>query len=97
MDFETGIHLVIFLLVFIVTGIVLSRKKRSAAGSKEGISGIEEIQAEVFKAEEYLREAQADRLKARSELKEAETIKAQAKMKPRDLWITQKENTYEGK
>ena len=81
MDFEFGIHLVIFLSVFIVTGIVLSRKKRNRAKAKDGLFGVEEIQAEVFQAEEYLREAREDRLKAKSELEEAEKIKEEAKKK----------------
>jgi len=79
--FETGIHLVIFLSVFIITGIVLSRKKKNISGNKEETSDIQEVQAEVFKAEEYLREAQAERLKAKLALEEAEKIKEEAKHK----------------
>ena len=95
MSLETGIHLIIFLLVFIVTGLILSRKKRNTANKKNEKEGFEIIQAEVLKAEEYLREAKADRLKAKLELEEAEKIKKRARNKTEKIWMNLKENKNE--
>lgn len=91
MNLETGIHLIIFLCVFVVTGILLTRKKGSTANRKPEEIDIEEIQAEIFDAEEYRREAQADRLKAKLELEEAEKIKKRAKHKTDEMLMNLKE------
>ena len=92
MGFETGIHIIIFLSVFVVTGVILTRKKKDTARKKAEELEIEEIQAEIFDAEEYRREAQADRLKAKLELEEAEKIKRRAENERDEILTNLKEN-----
>jgi hypothetical protein len=97
MSFETGIHVIIFLCVFVVTGFILTRKKKNTTNKKAEDLDIEEIQAEIVDAEEYRRQAQADRLKAKLELEEAEKIKRRAKNKADEILMNLKENKNESK
>lgn len=71
------IHLIIFMTVFIVTGVILSyRAKRK---KNKGINfDYEEIRAEVLEAEDIMRQAKRERAIAREELKKAEELKRRA-------------------
>ena len=97
MSFETGIHIIIFLSVLVVTGIILTRKKRNTALKNAEESDIEEIQAEIFDAENYRRQAQADRLKAKLELEEAKKIKRRALNQTDEILTDLKETKHESK
>ena len=59
------IHVIIFLTVFVLTGIVLSRKKKHK-DEKSTENDYEEIQAEIFEAEDITRKTELDKFKSNS-------------------------------
>lgn len=97
MNIETTTHLIIFLAVFIITAIVITKKKKNCSNSETEEIDIEEIQAEIFDAAEYRKEAKADRLKAKLELEEAKKIKKMAQSNLIEKLINLKEDENESK
>jgi len=75
MNSDFWIHCIIFITVFVLTGVLISKRKR-----KKDIQRNEykEIQAEIFDAEKLVRQAELDRKKASETRKEAEELKRKA-------------------
>lgn len=57
MNSDVWIHLVIFLIVFVFTGIVLSKKKKNK-DEKHSNDEYEEIQAEIFEPDDITRQVE---------------------------------------
>jgi hypothetical protein len=72
------IHIIVFITVFTITGIIISRKAKKK-NVREVDNEFEEIKAEIFEAEDLRREAKEDRDKASEELRNAEELKRKAK------------------
>lgn len=77
MGANTWIHIIVFITVFIFTGVILSHRAKKKKSDKTNFD-YNEIRAEVVEAEDIMRQAQNERARARKELKEAEELKRKA-------------------
>lgn len=59
MNSDTWIHLIIFIIVFVFTGTILSRKKKNKENQYSNIE-YEEIEAEILEPKDIIRQAEHD-------------------------------------
>lgn len=75
MNSDIWMHCIVFITVFFLVGILMSRRRRKKDRQREEYK---EIEAEVFETGELVRQAELDRREASEARKEAEELKRKA-------------------